>query len=418
MATKENAKAERFRGNFDSLFYGGKDGVANAVSDGVSAGISYGYTALAVAAREEGAAPGPIGWVGNAVTLTIGLATAGSVCKAIGAAAGTGAGILAGMAAFEGGPLAQYAAGTFASWATQKVATAVCETIKGDVNGYPVKHTPPADAKAVSSPLPSAGGEPKLPPEFAHLPLTGDVATMAAAIVKCRPSPDYSGSDGAYTIQRGQSLSSIARHNGVSVSLLEETNPQIIDPAAVRVGQIIRLPATAKDYVAGNDVASAGCPIPDDSRQTTTLTHALRQSAGTTVSVVAENSGQIAVLSPSSGKAIMIANDGTASSQALSAYDRRLGEIYTEAVAKGYVTQTTHAALAGHSAAMTDAAETRAHPRDQKAAEPDIYGLDGQGNIARSLVSGDLQAGKAHAEQWLEKHGSRQDVPVRLKVAP
>lgn len=55
----------------------------------------------------------------------------------------------------------------------------------------------------------------------------------------------------SYTVRRGDSLSAIARRCGTTVSSLLGANPAIADPDLIRVGQVLRLVATA----AGRDDA-------------------------------------------------------------------------------------------------------------------------------------------------------------------
>ncbi len=45
-----------------------------------------------------------------------------------------------------------------------------------------------------------------------------------------------------YVVQRGDTLSGIARQFGVSLSDLEEANPQITDPNRISPGQVINIP--------------------------------------------------------------------------------------------------------------------------------------------------------------------------------
>ncbi|MGH4002723.1 MAG: LysM peptidoglycan-binding domain-containing protein [Pseudonocardiaceae bacterium] len=45
-----------------------------------------------------------------------------------------------------------------------------------------------------------------------------------------------------YVVQRGDTLSGIARRFGVSLSDLEEANPQITDPNRIFPGQVINIP--------------------------------------------------------------------------------------------------------------------------------------------------------------------------------
>lgn len=80
-----NSTVNQFLGNLNSQGYTGNGGAANAAADAYGAGVSLGYSGLAVAAGEAGYVggklPGPIGIVGNLVTLTVGAATAGNWCS-------------------------------------------------------------------------------------------------------------------------------------------------------------------------------------------------------------------------------------------------------------------------------------------------------------------------------------------------
>jgi hypothetical protein len=99
MSSQSNSNSQ-FLGNLQTQGYVGKDGAANAAADAYGAGVSALYTGLATAAGEAGylggTLPGPIGIVGNLVTLTVGLATAGNVCNVVGAVAGTVGGLAGG----------------------------------------------------------------------------------------------------------------------------------------------------------------------------------------------------------------------------------------------------------------------------------------------------------------------------------
>lgn len=95
-----NTAADQFLGNLNGQGWSGKDGAVNAAADAYGAAVSAGYSGLAVAADEAGYAagklPGQIGIVGNMVTLTVGLATAGNVCNVVGTVAGTLGGLAGG----------------------------------------------------------------------------------------------------------------------------------------------------------------------------------------------------------------------------------------------------------------------------------------------------------------------------------
>lgn len=58
----------------------------------------------------------------------------------------------------------------------------------------------------------------------------------------------YPSYGGTYVVQRGDTLSKIARRNGVSLSDVLAVNPQIWDPSLIYAGQVISLPAAAPVY--------------------------------------------------------------------------------------------------------------------------------------------------------------------------
>ncbi len=58
-------------------------------------------------------------------------------------------------------------------------------------------------------------------------------------------SPSYGGT---YVVQRGDTLSKIARRSGVSVSDVLAVNPQIYNASLIYAGQVISLPAAAPTY--------------------------------------------------------------------------------------------------------------------------------------------------------------------------
>lgn len=152
-------------------------------------------------------------------------------------------------------------------------------------------------------------------------PNSASVEQAATSIIRFRPSPDYRGDDGAYTVSKGQTLSGIAKANRITVAELLSANPQIVDADSLRAGQVIRLPETAADYRAGS---SAGAVMPLDDRQTLSLSGALSGAAGETITVFTENSGRIAVLSEARRSATLIDNDGSTHTLSLSDYQNEL----------------------------------------------------------------------------------------------
>lgn len=50
-----------------------------------------------------------------------------------------------------------------------------------------------------------------------------------------------------YKVRLGDTLSTIARRNGISLAQLLKTNPQISNPDRIQIGQVINLPDTSTD---------------------------------------------------------------------------------------------------------------------------------------------------------------------------
>ena len=269
--------------------------------------------------------------IGNAVAVTNGViqsgdkSTAGQVCNIVGVGAGVGTGV----ALSELTPLISIPAG----YAVQKLATGLCKTAVGLVNGEAPEITKSTtqNLRAGSSDVASASNASSSPPTVQ----SGSPAATAAAIVsQFRPSTDYQGSDGAYTVQKGQTLTAIAKENGIGLSDLVATNPQITDPNSIRTGQVIRLPSNASNYKPGTSDAS---DIPNDSAQTNALASTLANSTDPQPTVVMENSGAIAVISASTQQVTMIGNDGSTTTMSLSAYQADAQQTYNSAVAAGYI---------------------------------------------------------------------------------
>jgi nucleoid-associated protein YgaU len=79
---------------------------------------------------------------------------------------------------------------------------------------------------------------PRLLPDARRLRLRGRVSGLhvAAATKAARPARKY------YVVKAGQSLSQISAKTGVTISQLMALNPQITDPANLRIGLKIKLP--------------------------------------------------------------------------------------------------------------------------------------------------------------------------------
>jgi LysM repeat protein len=50
-----------------------------------------------------------------------------------------------------------------------------------------------------------------------------------------------------YTVKPGDSLTKIAKRNGISLAQLLKANPQITNPDRIQVGQLVNLPDTSTD---------------------------------------------------------------------------------------------------------------------------------------------------------------------------
>ncbi|WP_459204027.1 matrixin family metalloprotease [Ralstonia pseudosolanacearum] len=340
-----------FVSNLPSQGYSGKDGTANLAADAYGVGVSGLYAGMAVAAGEIGSLPGPIGWTGTAVNVVVGVATSGGAasptCAVVGVVAGAAAGVVAGAAATPTGPVGQFLAGAFVGVGAQKIATAACQTALGYINGEEPA-TPASTQTASAQSLQDTVATSNLPQSPAISgPPQGTSSSLAAQVVQFRPSPDYTGADGAYTVQAGQTLTSIAASNGITLSQLTESNPQIVDPNSIRSGQIIQLPSNASGYTSEPQTSTTPS-IPDNTAQTNSLASTLDLAAGTNVVVVTENSGRIAVLSTTTGQATLIANDGSISTESLAAYNQQAQTTYNSYLENGYINSSSQAAYADY----------------------------------------------------------------------
>jgi hypothetical protein len=387
----------QFFGNLAAQGWTNKDGTVNAnnkASDVFGIGTTALYSALAVAAKETGNMPGPIGWTGNVVSVVIGVATAPSqsstTCAIFGTLASIPGGIVGTVAgASVGGPAAPATAvigGALVGIAAQKLATAACQTALGYVNGEPVASgsssaSAPANLQQTLSTSPVSSATPSAP-------VSASANSTAIQVVQFRSSPDYSGTDGAYAVQRGQTLSAIAKSNGVSLNDLVAANPQITDPNSIRTGQVIRLPANATSYIPG---ASSSTSIPNDAAQTNALTSVFDQVAGQSVDVVTENSGRIAVLSASSGTATLINNDGSISQMSLSVYNQMAQSAYNQMVSNGYVNSSDLLSLVNYQDGLYGTTNMNGSVGTVVTNEGMIY-QDSIGNIVAQSTAGDLYA--------------------------
>lgn len=108
------------------------------------------------------------------------------------------------------------------------------------VTTTPAPSGPPASSSAPTatsgSPEPTVG--PRSPTPAAATP--GPSSTPVDPLSALPPCPDHPGCY-RYTVQRGDSLSTIADHWGIALSLVEALNPEIADPSTIAVGQTVYL---------------------------------------------------------------------------------------------------------------------------------------------------------------------------------
>lgn len=118
---------------------------------------------------------------------------------------------------------------------------------------------PAAQSPFSSSPQPSRDAGPMVPPLVESPP---DAAPAAAPTV---PPPavaaraDESGWSGSYTVERGDSLYSVARKHGVRLNELERAN-NITNPRAIKPGTVLKVPQTDESKVARASAPSAATP--------------------------------------------------------------------------------------------------------------------------------------------------------------
>jgi LysM repeat protein len=391
------AQINQFLGNLGTQF----SGKGNVQQDAANLAISAKYAYMANAAGEAGRLPGIVGVTGTVVSVAVGAGTSGgNTCSVIGVVAGTVGGIAAGAAATPGGPVFQFWVGASAGTLAQKAATALCQTSLGYVNGAaPASQSSSIQASSAQA-LQQAIATTSMPAPVSA-PAPSDASSLAASIVKFRPSPDYTGSNGIYTVQSGQNLTGIAKANGIPLSQLLATNPQITDPNSIRSGQVIQLPTNASGYVPGQNNSGG---VPNNAVQTSTLTSVLQQSAGSSVSVVTENSGQIAVLSATTGLATVIANDGTVSTISLDSYHQQAQSTYNSYVANGYVNPNTQVSYADYQNNVYGS--LNANGQSTIATSAGMIYQDANGNIAAQSATGSLYAYNSSTQQSLLANNS------------
>ena len=239
---------------------------------------------------------------------------AAATCNVASCLGGVGGGWVGGVAFAPAGPLASFAGSTGLGFLGGKAAEYACKRYFD---------LPTGSQPASGAPSSVTGGASITTPER-----SAGLAQTAANVVQFRPSPDYTGNDGTYTVSRGQTLSSIAQANGVTVQALIAANPQITDPNSIRTGQTIKLPDNASGYtpaLSSSDAttsssnASNATGVPNNDAQIQSLTGVLGDVQGN-FSILTENSGRIAVVNPDTGEVTLINNDGSTSAQSFDSY--------------------------------------------------------------------------------------------------
>jgi LysM repeat protein len=97
-----------------------------------------------------------------------------------------------------------------------------------------------------------------------------------------------------YTVKPGDTLSKIAKNNGISVAQLLQANPQISDPNKIRVGDVITLPNSSLDLT--TDTTKPLPPI------TPTPTTTSSSSGGAVGKVLAEALGELSAKYETGGR--------------------------------------------------------------------------------------------------------------------
>ena len=108
------------------------------------------------------------------------------------------------------------------------------------------KTNPPVAQSTIPTSAPN-NYSPRQPPVTSLTPddvTTGPTATPVSTTVTPRktPPPKTAGAPRTHTVVRGETLASIARNHGVSLSALESANPYV-NPRKLKAGQVLNLPA-------------------------------------------------------------------------------------------------------------------------------------------------------------------------------
>ena len=103
-----------------------------------------------------------------------------------------------------------------------------------------------------------------------------------------------------YTVKPGDTLSKIAKNNGVSMTQLLQANPQISDPNKIRVGDVITLPNGALDLT--TDTTKPLPPITPTPPTPTTPTTSTSSAGGALGEALAELLGELSAKYETGGR--------------------------------------------------------------------------------------------------------------------
>ncbi len=103
-----------------------------------------------------------------------------------------------------------------------------------------------------------------------------------------------------YKVRPGDTLSKIAKNNGVSLAQLLQANPQISDPNRIKVGDMITLPNGALDL--STDTTKPLPPIPTPPPPTPTTTSASSSAGGALGEALADLLGELSAKYETGGR--------------------------------------------------------------------------------------------------------------------
>jgi len=109
-----------------------------------------------------------------------------------------------------------------------------------------------ANTNLPPAPLPGMAGFAGMTPDTSLPPGTTTQTEQLTSPAPTGPEKDYS-------IQKGDTLSSIASKNGVTLSAILKSNPNL-DPKKLKVGQTIKVPAPAPAAASRNMAGTASTP--------------------------------------------------------------------------------------------------------------------------------------------------------------